>query len=319
VPREPDKPVDAPPDLVETQAASGVAEDSGDDMSWLQKLMPSRIRTQGTTAKGKVPEGLWEKCDGCGAVLYRPELERNLEVCPKCGHHHTISARKRLAALFDEGSGEELFATLEPVDALKFRDSKKYKDRIVAAQKQTGEKDALIAMIGKLKSRPLVACAFEFSFMGGSMGSVVGEKFALAAERALDERAPLVCFSATGGARMQEGLFSLMQMAKTSAAIARLRASGIAYVSVLTHPTTGGVSASLAMLGDINIGEPKALIGFAGQRVIEQTVRETLPEGFQRAEFSLEHGAIDLILDRREMRDKLAALFALMMRQPKAA
>ncbi|HZP66720.1 MAG TPA: acetyl-CoA carboxylase, carboxyltransferase subunit beta [Rudaea sp.] len=288
-------------------------------MSWLQKLMPSRIRTQGTTAKGKVPEGLWEKCDGCGAVLYRPELERNLEVCPKCGHHHAIPARKRLAALFDEGRGEELFATLEPVDALKFRDSKKYKDRIVAAQKQTGEKDALVAMRGLLKTRPLAACAFEFSYMGGSMGSVVGEKFTRTAELALDERIPLVCFSATGGARMQEGLFSLMQMAKTSAALARLRDAGVPYVSVLTHPTTGGVSASLGMLGDINIGEPKALIGFAGPRVIEQTVRETLPEGFQRSEFLVEHGALDLIVDRRELRDKLAALLALLQRQPKAA
>jgi len=316
VPREPDKPIDAP--LPEPERG---AEDPGDfdDMSWLQKLMPSRIRTQGTTAKGKVPEGLWEKCDGCGAVLYRPELERNLEVCPKCGHHHAISARKRLAALFDAETSEELYAALEPIDALKFRDSKKYKDRIVAAQKQTGEKDALIAMHGQLKSRPLVVCAFEFSFMGGSMGSVVGEKFTLAAERAHDERMPLVCFSATGGARMQEGLFSLMQMAKTSAAIARLRSAGIPYVSVLTHPTTGGVSASLGMLGDVNIGEPKALIGFAGPRVIEQTVRETLPEGFQRSEFLLEHGAIDMIVDRREMRDKLAALLALLMRQPRAA
>jgi acetyl-CoA carboxylase carboxyl transferase subunit beta len=287
-------------------------------MSWLQKLMPSRIRTEGTS-KGKVPEGLWEKCDGCGAVLYRPELERNLEVCPKCGHHHAIGARKRLAALFDEGAGEELFTNLEPVDALKFRDSKKYKDRLVAAQKQTGEKDSLVAMRGLLKTRPLVAVAFEFAFMGGSMASVGGEKFARAAELALDERIPFVCFSASGGMRMQEGLLSLMQMAKVSAALARLRDAGIPYVSVLTHPTTGGVSASLGMLGDLNIGEPRAQIGFAGPRVIEQTVRETLPEGFQRSEFLLEHGAIDLIVDRREMRDKLAALFALLMRQPKAA
>ena len=320
MPRDPNKPDDEAtgepgvPDPVEPDAAEEV-----DDMSWLQKLMPSRIRTQGTAAKGRVPEGLWEKCEGCGAVLYRPELERNLEVCPKCGHHRPIEARKRLAALFDEGSGEELFADLEPVDALKFRDSKKYKDRIVAAQKQTGEKDALIAMRGLLKTRPLVVCAFEFSYMGGSMGSVVGEKFALAAERAHEERMPLVCFCASGGARMQEGLFSLMQMAKTSAALARLRSAGIPYISVLTHPTTGGVSASLGMLGDVNIGEPKALIGFAGPRVIEQTVRETLPEGFQRSEFLLEHGAIDLIVDRREMRDKLASLLALMMRQPRAA
>ncbi len=290
-----------------------------DDMSWLQKLMSSRIRTEATTAKGKVPEGLWEKCDGCGAVLYRPELERNLEVCPKCGHHHAIGARKRLAALFDEGVGEELFANLEPVDALKFRDSKKYKDRLVAAQKQTGEKDSLVAMRGLVKTRPLVAVAFEFAFMGGSMASVGGEKFALAAELALDERMPFVCFSASGGMRMQEGLFSLMQMAKVSAALARLRNAGIPYISVLTHPTTGGVSASLGMLGDLNIGEPKAQIGFAGPRVIEQTVRETLPEGFQRSEFLLDHGAIDMIVDRREMRDKLTDLFALLMRQPKAA
>jgi acetyl-CoA carboxylase carboxyl transferase subunit beta len=289
-----------------------------DDMSWLQKLMPSRIRTEGTS-KGKVPEGLWEKCEGCGAVLYRPELERNLEVCPKCGHHHPIGARKRLLAFLDADGVQELFANLEPVDTLKFRDSKKYKDRIVAAQKQTGEKDSLLAMRGTLKAQPLVACAFEFSFMGGSMGSVGGEKFARAAEHALDERIPLVCFAASGGMRMQEGLLSLMQMAKDSAALARLRSAGIPFVSVLTHPTTGGVSASLGMLGDINVGEPKAQIGFAGPRVIEQTVRETLPEGFQRAEFLLEHGAIDIIVDRREMRDKLAAMIALLMRAPRAA
>ena len=288
-------------------------------MSWLSKLMPARIRTDGNNAKGKVPEGLWEKCDGCGAVLYRPELERNLEVCPKCGHHHAIAARRRLLAFFDEGSSEELFAELEPVDALKFKDSKKYRDRILAAQKATGEKDALIAMRGLLKARPAVACAFEFAYMGGSMGSVVGEKFTRAAEAALEERMPLVCFAATGGARMQEGLFSLMQMAKTSAVLARLRRAGVPFVSVLTHPTTGGVSASLGMLGDLNVGEPKALIGFAGPRVIEQTVRETLPEGFQRSEFLLEHGAIDFIVDRREMRDKLADVLGLLLRQPRAA
>jgi len=287
-------------------------------MNWLQKLMSPRERAQ-ATSKGKVPEGLWEKCDGCGAVLYRPELERNLMVCPKCSHHHAMRARARLTAFLDEGSGEELFAALEPTDPLKFRDSKKYRDRIAAAQKQTGEKDALIAMNGKLKTNPTVAVAFDFAYMGGSMGSVVGEKFTRAAEHALDERIPLVCFAATGGARMQEGLFSLMQMAKTSAALARMRSAGIPYVSVLTHPTTGGVSASLGMLGDINIGEPKALIGFAGPRVIEQTVRETLPEGFQRSEFLLDHGAIDLIVDRREMRDKISAMLALMMRQPRAA
>jgi acetyl-CoA carboxylase carboxyl transferase subunit beta len=309
-PDDPERPIDAP-----EPSENGENE----DMSWLQKLMPSRIRTEGNTAKGRVPEGLWEKCDGCGAILYRPELERNLEVCPKCGHHHYISARKRLGALFDEGSSEELFANLEPVDMLKFRDSKKYKDRIVAAQKNTGEKDALVVMHGLLKTQPLMACAFEFAYMGGSMGSVVGEKFTLGAERALEERTPFVCFCASGGARMQEGLSSLMQMAKTSAALARLRDAGLPFVSVLTNPTTGGVSASLGMLGDINIGEPKALIGFAGPRVIEQTVRETLPEGFQRSEFLLEHGAIDMIVDRREMRDKLASLTALMMRTARAA
>ncbi|HET7359818.1 MAG TPA: acetyl-CoA carboxylase, carboxyltransferase subunit beta [Rhodanobacteraceae bacterium] len=288
-------------------------------MNWLQKLMTPKVRTSNPAAKGKVPEGVWEKCAGCGTVLYRPDLERNLMVCPKCGHHHSIGARVRLDALFDPGSAAELFANLEPVDTLKFKDAKKYRDRFLAAQKKTGEKDALIAMRGLLKTRPLIAVAFEFGFMGGSMGSVVGEKFTRAAERALAERAPFVCFSATGGARMQEGLQSLMQMAKTSAALGRLRAAGVPYVSVLTHPTTGGVSASFAMLGDINIGEPKALIGFAGPRVIEQTVRETLPEGFQRSEFLLEHGAIDLIVDRREMRDKLADLLGLLTRAPRAA
>ena len=287
-------------------------------MNWLQKLVGPRARST-TAGKGKVPEGLWEKCDGCGAVLYKPELEAALMVCPKCGHHHAIRARARLAAFFDEGTTQELFASLEPTDPLKFRDSKKYKDRIVAAQKQTGEKDALVALRGKLKGNPAVACAFDFSYMGGSMGSVVGEKFTRSAELALAERMPLVCFAATGGARMQEGLFSLMQMAKTSAALARMRDAGVPFISVLTHPTTGGVSASLGMLGDINVGEPKALIGFAGPRVIEQTVRETLPEGFQRSEFLLEHGAIDLIVDRREMRDKLGAMLALLMKQPKAA
>jgi acetyl-CoA carboxylase carboxyl transferase subunit beta len=306
----------APPEGAEP--APPIESGEAYDMNWLQKLMSPREKAQATT-KGKVPEGLWEKCDGCGAVLYRPELERNLMVCPKCSHHHSMRARARLAAFLDEGSGEELFASLEPTDPLKFRDSKKYRDRIAAAQKATGEKDALIAMSGALKSNPTIAVAFEFEYMGGSMGSVVGEKFTRAAERALVDRAPLVCFAATGGARMQEGLFSLMQMAKTSAALARLRNAGVPYVSVLTHPTTGGVSASLGMLGDINIGEPKALIGFAGPRVIEQTVRETLPEGFQRSEFLLDHGAIDMIVDRRQMRDKIAAMLAVMAKKPKAA
>jgi len=288
-------------------------------MTWLQKLMTPRIRTEGQTSKGKVPEGVWEKCGGCGAVLYRPELERNLMVCPKCGHHHAISARARLAAFLDEDSVIELDEALQPVDALKFKDSKRYRDRIAAAQKKTGEKDALISVRGTLKAMPLSACAFEFAYMGGSMGSVVGEKFTRAAELALAEKMPMVCFSATGGARMQESLLSLMQMAKTSAALARLRDAGLPYISVLTNPTTGGVSASLGLLGDINIGEPKALIGFAGPRVIEQTVRETLPEGFQRSEFLLEHGAIDMIVDRREMRDTVADLLALLMRRPEAA
>jgi len=285
-------------------------------MSWLTKLMPARIRTQGSGGKRGVPEGLWEKCDSCGTALYGPELEKNLRVCPKCGHHMAIEARERLAAFLDDDSGEELGADLGPVDALHFKDQKKYADRIKASQKATGERDALVAVHGRLHGNDVCACAFEFRFMGGSMGSVVGERFALAAERALELRCPLVCFSATGGARMQEGLFSLMQMAKTSAALGRLRAAGLPFVSVLTHPTTGGVSASLGMLGDLNVAEPQALIGFAGPRVIEQTVRETLPEGFQRSEFLVEHGAVDLIIDRRQMRDRLAALLALMMRQP---
>jgi acetyl-CoA carboxylase carboxyl transferase subunit beta len=287
-------------------------------MSWLKKLMPASIRTEPATGrKRSVPEGLWEKCDKCGTVLYRPELEENLEVCPKCGHHMPIRARARLSAFLDAGTGREIGAALGPTDVLKFKDQKKYSDRIKAAQKSSGERDALVAMEGTLKQRALVACAFDFAFMGGSMGSVVGERFALAAERALEIGAPLVCFSATGGARMQESLFSLMQMAKTSAALGRLRAAGLPYISVMTHPTTGGVSASLAMLGDINMAEPEALIGFAGPRVIEQTVRETLPEGFQRSEFLVEHGAIDQICDRRELRDRIADLLALLMKQPR--
>ena len=289
-------------------------------MSWLSKLMPSGIRTEAGAAKKNkrsVPEGLWEKCDRCGAVLYRPELEENLEVCPKCNFHMAIRARARLAALFDPGSTQEIGATLGPVDALKFKDQKKYADRIKASQKSSGERDALVTLQGLLKERPLVACAFDFAFMGGSMGSVVGERFSLGAERALEIGSPFVSFSASGGARMQEGLFSLMQMAKTSAALGRLREAGLPFISVMTHPTTGGVSASFAMLGDINMAEPEALIGFAGPRVIEQTVRETLPEGFQRSEFLVEHGAIDQICDRREMRDRLAHLLALMMKQPK--
>ena len=288
-------------------------------MSWFQKLMPSRIRTEGGS-KRTVPEGLWTKCDSCTAVLYRPELERNLSVCPKCSNHMPLSARDRLELFLDPGKKREIAAGLEPADPLKFRDSKKYRDRISAAQKKTGERDALVAMAGKLAERDIVACAFEFGYMGGSMGSVVGEKFSRAGQECLRLNAPLVCFSATGGARMQEGLLSLMQMAKTSAVLGRMAEEGIPYVSVLTHPTTGGVSASLGMLGDINIAEPGALIGFAGPRVIEQTVREKLPEGFQRSEFLLEKGAIDMILDRRQMRDEIASLLDLLSsgQRPKA-
>jgi acetyl-CoA carboxylase carboxyl transferase subunit beta len=280
-------------------------------MSWFQKLMPSRIRTEGGS-KRNVPEGLWTKCRSCAAVLYRPELERNLSVCPKCNSHMPLKARTRLELFLDPGENREIAASLEPTDPLKFRDSKKYRDRIIIAQKKTGEKDALIAMAGKLGGRDTVACAFEFAFMGGSMGSVVGEKFARAGQECLRLRAPLVCFTATGGARMQEGLLSLMQMAKTSVILARLAEEGIPYISVLTHPTTGGVSASLGMLGDVNIAEPGALIGFAGPRVIEQTVREKLPEGFQRSEFLLEKGPVDMIVDRRQLRDEVSGLLELM-------
>ncbi|MDH5472378.1 MAG: acetyl-CoA carboxylase, carboxyltransferase subunit beta [Gammaproteobacteria bacterium] len=287
-------------------------------MSWFEKLMPSRIRTEGTNKKGSVPEGLWTKCNSCNAVLYRAELERNQEVCPKCNHHMRMGARARLEAFLDEAPREEIAANLQPVDMLKFKDSKKYKDRITQAQKATEENDVLIAMKGQVKSVPLVACAFEFKYMGGSMGSVVGEKFVRAANVSLEKNIPLVCFSASGGARMQEALFSLMQMAKTSAVLKQMSKRGIPFISVMTDPTMGGVSASLAMLGDINIGEPKALIGFAGPRVIEQTVRETLPEGFQRSEFLLEHGAIDMIIDRRDMRDRIASLLSMMQNKPAA-
>nr|WHW29672.1 putative acetyl-CoA carboxylase carboxyltransferase subunit beta [uncultured bacterium] len=280
-------------------------------MSWFQKLMPSRIRTEGGN-KRNVPEGLWTKCTACEQVLYRPELERNVNVCPKCNHHMPVSARLRLDQFLDPGDREELDASLEPVDPLRFKDSKKYRDRINAAQKKTGEKDALVSMAGKLHGKPLVVCAFEFGFMAGSMGSVVGEKFARATKQCIARRIPLVSFTATGGARMQEGVLSLMQMAKTSAGLARMTEEGLPFISVLTHPTTGGVTASLGMLGAINIAEPKALIGFAGPRVIEQTVREKLPEGFQRSEFLLAKGAIDMIVDRRNLRDKIAALLSLL-------
>ena len=285
-------------------------------MTWFEKIMPSRIKTERRTRS--VPEGLWMKCAACDAVLYRAELERNINVCPKCSHHMRIGARERLDALLDPQSGVELAGDIEPEDPLKFRDSKKYRDRLLQAQKTTQEKDALIVMAGTLQSLPIVACAFEFEFMAGSMGSVVGERFVRAVEHCLEHRKPLVCFAASGGARMQEALLSLLQMAKTSAALARLSEAGLPYVSVMTDPTTGGVSASLAMLGDVNIGEPKALIGFAGQRVIQQTVRETLPEGFQRSEFLLDHGALDMIVDRRDMRDRLSGLFRMFTKQPAA-
>jgi acetyl-CoA carboxylase carboxyl transferase subunit beta len=287
-------------------------------MSWFEKLMPSRIRTESTTKKTSVPEGLWAKCDACSAVLYRAEVTRNLEVCPKCNHHMRLFGRARLDAFLDEQGREEIAPNLEPMDMLKFRDSKKYKDRIIQSQRDTGEKDVLIAMRGTVKSVPLVACAFDFAYMGGSMGSVVGEKFVRAANVCLEKKLPLVCFSASGGARMQESLFSLMQMAKTSAVLQKMSRRGIPFISVMTDPTMGGVSASLAMLGDINIGEPGALIGFAGPRVIEQTVRETLPEGFQRSEFLLDHGAIDMIVDRRDMRDRIASLVTMLQSKPAA-
>ncbi len=286
--------------------------------NWLvDKLIPSIMRSE--VKKSSVPEGLWHKCPSCDAVLYKPELEKTLDVCLKCNHHMRIGARARLDIFLDAEGRKEIGTELEPVDRLKFRDSKKYKDRLVSAQKQTGEKDALIAMQGTLEKMPVVACAFEFSFMGGSMGAIVGERFVRAANVALEQRCPLVCFSASGGARMQEALISLMQMAKTSAVLARLREEGIPFVSVLTDPVYGGVSASLAMLGDVIVAEPRALIGFAGPRVIEQTVREKLPEGFQRSEFLLDHGAIDMIIPRAELRPRLAKLLAQFMRLPSPA
>ncbi len=287
-------------------------------MSWIKKFLPSQIRTEGSTTKKSIPEGLWAKCPGCGGVLYRAELERNLEVCPKCNHHMRIGARARLEHFLDPESRLEIGATLQSIDHLRFKDSKRYKDRLLQSQKATGESDALIAIQGQLKGIPLVAAAMEFSFMGGSMGSVVGERFVRAANVAMDHNIPFVCFAASGGARMQEALFSLMQMSKTSAALASMSRKGIPFISVMTDPTMGGVSASFAMLGDINVGEPGALIGFAGPRVIEQTVRETLPEGFQRSEFLLEHGTIDMIIDRREMRDRLANVLSIMTKRPAA-
>ena len=286
-------------------------------MSWFDKLMPSRIRTEQRSRS--VPEGLWVKCPSCAAQLYRAELKRNLQVCPKCDHHLRIGARERLELFLDDKSGTEIGANLEPLDPLRFKDSRRYKDRLTDYQKRTGEKDALIVMAGELKKMPVVAAAFEFAFMGGSMGSVVGERFVRGIARAIKDRRPFISFAASGGARMQEALLSLMQMSKTSAAIAMLGEARLPYISVVTDPTLGGVSASLAMLGDVNVAEPGSLVGFAGPRVIEQTVGETLPEGFQRAEFLLEKGALDMIVDRRAMRDELASLLTKLMPQTRNA
>ncbi len=282
--------------------------------TWFEKLIPSQIRID-TGNKRAVPEGLWQKCPSCHAILYKKDLERNLEVCPKCGHHFRIGARCRLEWFLDPEPREEIGNELEPLDILKFKDSKKYKERIAQGQKSSGETDALVVMKGCVQGLPLVVAAFEFRFMGGSMGSVVGERFVRAVQACLENGIPLVCFSASGGARMQEALFSLMQMAKTSAALTKLSRRGIPFVSVMTDPTMGGVSASLAMLGDVHLAEPEALIGFAGPRVIEQTVREKLPEGFQRSEFLVDHGAIDRIVDRREMRVTIASLLAMLTKQ----
>jgi acetyl-CoA carboxylase carboxyl transferase subunit beta len=278
-------------------------------MSWFSKLFPSKIRTSGSKRK-EIPEGVWSKCPECSAFLFRAELERNMEVCPKCNFHMRIGARKRLNFFLDPEPREEIGAHIVPEDRLKFKDTKKYKDRLVAAQRDTGEKDALVVMRGQVKGLDIVACAFEFSFIGGSTGAVVGERFVQAVNVCISHKIPLICFSCSGGARMQESLISLMQMVKTSTALGRLDDLGIPYVSVMVDPCTGGVSASLAMLGDLNIAEPKALIGFAGPKVIEQTVRETLPPGFQRSEFLLEKGALDMVMDRREMRDRIAGLLA---------
>jgi acetyl-CoA carboxylase carboxyl transferase subunit beta len=281
-------------------------------MSWFEKLRPSIIRTESSGKKTTVPEGLWAKCPSCNAILYNSELEKNGSVCPKCDHHMRISARMRLDLFLDEKGREEIGKNVKPVDPLKFKDSKKYKDRITQAQKQTKENDALIVMKGELKGQPIVAAAFDFNFMGGSMGSVVGEKFVRGVNKSLDLGVPFIVFTASGGARMQESLFSLFQMAKTSAALTKLSERGIPYISFMTDPTMGGVSASLAMLGDLNVAEPNALIGFAGPRVIEQTVREKLPEGFQRSEFLQEHGAIDMIIHRRDIREKIASILAML-------
>ncbi len=290
-------------------------------MSWLDKIVPAVRSGKNTKTQGasSVPEGVWKKCVRCEQVLYWPELEKNLEVCPKCDHHMRIGARRRLDIFLDEDGRTELATDVEPIDRLKFKDLKKYKDRLAQAQKDTGEKDALVAMQGTLKTLPVVAVAFEFAFHGGSMGYAVGEKFKRAAQVALDQRIPLVCFSATGGARMQEALISLMQMAKTSAILERMRMEGVPYVSVMTDPVYGGVSASLAMLGDLNIAEPGARAGFAGPNIIEQTIRAKLPKGFQRSEFLLEHGHIDMIVHRHAMRDKLAGILSRLTHQSEPA
>ncbi len=288
-------------------------------MSWFQKILPPKIKRRALADKKSMPEGLWSKCPACNEVLYRADLESNLEVCPKCGHHHRIGARQRLAMLLDKEGQHEIGAQVTPLDPLKFKDGKKYPDRLKEAQSATSETDALVVLGGSVKAVPVVAAAFEFKFMGGSMGSVVGERFVLGIEAAIESNSAFVCFSASGGARMQEGLFSLMQMAKTSAALTQLSRHRLPFISVLTDPTMGGVSASFAMLGDLIVAEPNALIGFAGPRVIEQTVRETLPEGFQRAEFLVEKGAVDRIIDRRQMRDELATTLAMMMGRPAIA
>lgn len=279
-------------------------------MSWIDKIIPSGVRKTDTEKRANVPEGLWRKCAKCDAVLYRPDLERNAEVCPKCDHHMRITARRRLDLFLDESGRTELFPDLETIDRLKFKDKKRYRDRLTTAQKSTGEKDAIIAYRGTLHGLDVVAVAFEFNFHGGSMGYAVGEKFTRAAGVALENGIPLICFAASGGTRMQEALISLMQMAKTSAVIERLKAAGVPYVSVMTDPIYGGVSASLALLGDINVAEPDARAGFAGPNIIEQTIRQKLPRGFQRSEFLLEHGAIDMIIPRAEMRDTLARVLS---------
>jgi len=288
-------------------------------MSWLQKLLPPKIKRADSATKKTVPEGLWSKCPACESVLYRTDLEKNQEVCPKCGFHNRINARARLDLILDPDGRFEIGAEVTPLDPLKFKDSKRYPDRLKASQAETSETDALVVMQGSIKTIPVVVAAFEFRFQGGSMGSVVGERFVRGVNNCLENNLPFICFSASGGARMQEGLFSLMQMAKTSAALTALARARLPFISVLTDPTMGGVSASFAMLGDIIIAEPGALIGFAGPRVIEQTVRETLPDGFQRAEFLLEHGAVDMIVDRRELRDQIATLVTSLMRMPAVA